>query len=276
MKLSPIAKLGAYVALAAVSVFAVFPLYWTITSSLRARSDLYAAPPALHPFFFDVVFYERVFVNTPFGRMFFNSMFISLATTALTVALSAMAGHSLARMRFRGKILITRGVLITYVFPQILLVVPLFVGIVRMGLANTYTGLILTYMTFSFPFGMWMLTAYFQTIPRDLEEAALLDGATRLQVFTRIVLPLSKPGLAAVGIFTFIHAWNEFLYALVLLSSERKATLSVGIYRLLGAEAIDWGAVLAATTMMVLPVLAVFMVFERHLVGGLTAGATKG
>ena len=270
------AKAGAYAGLFAFAVFAVFPLYWTITSSLRARNELFASPPALHPFFFDVVFYDRVFVNTPFGTMFFNSMFISLATTLLTVIVSAMAGHSLARMRFRGKMLITRGVLIAYILPQILLLVPLFVVIVRMGLANTFTGLILTYMTFSLPFGIWMLTAYFKTIPIDLEEAALLDGASRFQVFTRIVIPLSKPGLAAVGIFTFIHAWNEFLYALVLLSSEKKATLAVGIYRLLGSEAVDWGAVLAATTMMVLPVLVVFMVFERHLVGGLTAGATKG
>ncbi len=270
------AKIGAYVGLVAFAVFAVFPLYWTITSSLRSRNDLFASPPELHPFFFDVVFYDRVFVNTPFGTMFFNSMYISLVTTALTVAVSAMAGHSLARMRFRGKMLITRGVLIAYIFPQILLLVPLFVVIVRMGLANTFTGLIMTYMTFSLPFGIWMLTAYFKTIPIDLEEAALLDGASRFQVFTRIVLPLSKPGLAAVGIFTFIHAWNEFLYALVLLSSEKKVTLPVGIFRLLGAEAVDWGAILAATTMMVLPVLLVFMAFERHLVGGLTAGATKG
>ena len=276
MRLSLKARSGAYAALAVVAVFAVFPLYWTITSSLRARTELYETPPALHPFFLDFFYYDRVFENTPFVQMFFNSLYISLATTALTVALSAMAGHSLARMRFRGKLLITRGVLIAYIFPQILLVVPLFVAVVRLGLANTHTGLILTYMTFSFPFGLWMLTAYFQTIPVDLEEAALLDGATRFQVFTRIVLPLSKPGLAAVGIFTFIHAWNEFLYALVLLNSERKATLSVGIFRLLGGEAVDWGAVLAASTMMVIPVLAVFMYYERHLVGGLTAGATRG
>jgi len=276
VRLSLRARSGAYAALAVVAVFAVFPLYWTITSSLRARTELFGTPPALHPFFLDFFYYDRVFENTPFVQMFFNSLYISLATTALTVALSAMAGHSLARMRFRGKLLITRGVLIAYIFPQILLVVPLFVAVVRLGLANTYTGLVLTYMTFSFPFGLWMLTAYFQTIPVDLEEAALLDGATRFQVFTRIVLPLSKPGLAAVGIFTFIHAWNEFLYALVLLSSERKATLSVGIYRLLGGEAVDWGAVLAASTMMVIPVLAMFMFYERHLVGGLTAGATRG
>ena len=269
-------RIAAYIALSAISLFAVFPLYWTLTSSLRPRNILFSAPPPYHPLFLDFGFYEKVFVATPLVRMFFNSLFVSVATTAITVIVCAMAGHSLARMRFRGKILISRGVLITYVFPQILLVVPLFVAVVRLGLANTFTGLILTYLTFSFPFGMWMLTAYFQTIPVDLEEAALIDGASRLQIFLKIVLPLSKPGLAAVGIFTFIHAWNEFLYALVLLSSETKATMSIGIFRLLGGESVDWGAVLAATSMMVIPVLVMFLFYERHLVGGLTAGATRG
>ena len=187
-----------------------------------------------------------------------------------------MAGHSLARLKFRGKALISRGVLVTYIFPQILLVVPLFIAMVNFGLVNTYTGLILTYITFSFPFGMWMLTAYFQTIPVDLEEAAMLDGASKFTIFWKIVLPLSKPGLAAVGIFTFIHAWNEFLYALVLLNTDRKVTLSIGLFRMLGGETVNWGEVMAATSMMVAPVLFVFMLFERHLVGGLTAGATKG
>ena len=208
--------------------------------------------------------------------MFINSLFISIVTTIVTVVFSAMAGHSLARLKFRGKTVISRGVLITYLFPQILLVVPLFVAMVNLGLVDTYFGLILTYMTFSFPFGMWMLTAYFQTIPVDLEEAALLDGASRLTIFLKIVLPLSRPGLAAVGIFTFIHAWNEFLYALVLLNSDEKLTLSIGLYRMLDSETVDWGEILAATSMIVAPVLVVFMFFERHLVGGLTAGATKG
>ena len=276
MKLSLSARIGSYAALAAVSLFSIFPLYWMVASSVRPRNILFQTPPPYVTTQFDLYAYVNVWSNTPFGQMFFNSLFISVVTTIITIILSAMAGHSLARLKFRGKALISRGVLITYIFPQILLVVPLFVAMVNFGLVDTYTGLILTYMTFSFPFGMWMLTAYFQTIPVDLEEAALMDGASRLTIFWRIVLPLSKPGLAAVGIFTFIHAWNEFLYALVLLNSDNKLTLSIGLYRMLSSETVDWGEVLAATSMMVAPVLLVFMFYERHLVGGLTAGATKG
>jgi len=247
-----------------------------VASSLRTPQMLVSTPPPLFTLENSFTTYTNVLQKTPFLRMFLNTMFISLVTTFLTVVLSAMAGHSLARLKFRGKALISRGVLVTYIFPQILLVVPLFVAMVNLGLVNTYTGLILTYITFSFPFGMWMLTAYFQTIPVDLEEAAMLDGASKFTIFWKIVLPLSKPGLAAVGIFTFIHAWNEFLYALVLLNSDRKLTLSIGLFRMLGGETVKWGEILAATSMMVAPVLVVFMFYERHLVGGLTAGATKG
>ena len=276
MKLSLTSRIGSYFALAMVSVFAVFPLYWMIASSLRPRKMLLETPPPYFTTTVDFSAYINVWVSTPFGKMLINSLFISIVTTLVTVIFSAMAGHSLARLKFRGKSLISRGVLVTYIFPQILLVVPLFVAMVNLRLVDTYFGLILTYMTFSFPFGMWMLTAYFQTIPVDLEEAALMDGASKLTIFIKIVLPLSKPGLAAVGIFTFIHAWNEFLYALVLLNSDDKLTLSIGLYRLLNSETIDWGGILAATSMMVAPVLVVFLFYERHLVGGLTAGATKG
>ncbi len=276
MKLGLGARIGSYAALTIVSLFSMFPLYWMVASSVRPRNVLLETPPPYFTTDFDPAAYVNIWTNTPFGQMFLNSLFISIVTTMITVVFSAMAGHSLARLKFRGKTVISRGVLITYLFPQILLVVPLFVAMVNLGLIDTYFGLILTYMTFSFPFGMWMLTAYFQTIPVELEEAALMDGASRLKIFIRIVLPLSRPGLAAVGIFTFIHAWNEFLYALVLLNSDDKLTLSIGLYRMLDSETVDWGEILAATSMIVAPVLVVFLFYERHLVGGLTAGATKG
>ena len=131
-------------------------------------------------------------------------------------------------------------------------------------------------MTFSFPFCVWMLTAYFLTIPEDLEEAAYIDGASKFRVFTTIIIPLSKPGLAAAAIFTFIHAWNEFLYALVFLNSDKKSTLAVGIYRLMSGEIFDWQAILASSTMMVFPILIIYLFLQKYIVAGLTAGATKG
>jgi multiple sugar transport system permease protein len=272
----PWQTLAAYAALCALMVFALGPFYWMLALSVRPSEIVFSTPPPLVYWDLTLDNYRTVIESTPFVRMFLNSLGVSIATTAVTLLFAAMAAHSLARLRFRGRLLISRGVLITYIFPQILLVVPLFVAMVNLRLANSYLGLVLTYLTFSFPFAMWMLTAYFQTIPVELEEAALIDGASRFTVFCRIVLPLAKPGIAAAGIFTFIHAWNEFLYALVLMNAEEKATLTIGLLRLLSSETLDWGAMLAATSMMVVPVVFAFLYYQRHLVSGLTAGATRG
>ena len=204
------------------SIFSIFPLYWMVASSIRPYTEVYQTPPLLFTMNLDFTAYKTVLTLTPFLKMFWNSLYISILTTIICTVFSAMAGHSLARMKFKGKKLITRGVLVAYIFPQILLVLPLYVLLVKFGLGNSHFGLILTYMTFSFPFCVWMLTAYFLTIPEDLEEAAYIDGASKFRVFTTIIIPLSKPGLAAAAIFTFIHAWNEFLYALVFLNSDKK------------------------------------------------------
>ncbi len=265
-----------YLALGILSLFSVFPLYWVLLSSFRSPSNLLASNPSLLPQEIYWGFYQTVLEKTPFLRFFQNSVLVTLSATGISVMLAAMAAHSLARLQFRGKRFLSRGVLLAYIFPQIVLVVPLFVGIVRLNLANTYTGLILTYVTFSFPFATWMLTAFFQTIPRELEEAALIDGASNLGVFLRIALPLARPGLVAAAVFTFLHAWNEFLYALVILNSDAKKTLSVGLYGFIGGETMNWGEVLAASTMTVLPSLLFFLLVQRHLVHGLTAGAIKG
>jgi len=258
------------------SIFSIFPLYWMIASSIRPYTEVYQTPPLLFTVNLDFTAYKTVLTLTPFIKMFWNSLYISIITTLICTIFSAMAGHSLARMRFKGKKLITRGVLLAYIFPQILLVLPLYVMLVRFGLGNSHFGLILTYMTFSFPFCVWMLTAYFLTIPEDLEEAAYIDGASKFRVFTTIIIPLSKPGLAAAAIFTFIHAWNEFLYALVFLNSDKKSTLAVGIYRLMSGEIFDWQSILASSTMMVFPILIIYLFLQKYIVAGLTAGATKG
>lgn len=269
-------RLLVYAGLIAFAAFSTFPLYWMVASSVRPYAELTSTPPKLFSSSFDLTAYSTVLRHSPFVRMFLNTLIVAVSTTIITVTFGAMAGHSLARMRFRGKALVSRGVLIAYIFPQILLVVPLFVAMVRFGLANTFPGLIITYLTFSFPFCMWMLTAYFQSVPRELEEAAQIDGASNFGVFFRIVLPLARPGLAAAAIFTFIHSWNEFLYALVLLNTQNNQTLSIGLYRMVGGELMRWAELLASTSMMVLPILVAFLFLQEHFVAGLTAGAVKG
>lgn len=265
-----------YVALCLVSLFSAFPLYWALVSVLRPRSEIMEPNPTLIPRTISLDFFKSVFTFSPFLKFFKNSIIVTLSTTVITIAIASMAAHSLARLEFPGKKVISRGILLAYIFPQIVLVVPLFVGIVRLNLANTYFGLILTYITFSFPFATWMLTAFFQTIPKELEEAGLIDGATNFQVFFRITLPLARPGIVASAVFAFIGAWNEFLYALVILNAQECKTLSVGLYGLIGNEVMKWGDILAACIMMIIPILVFFAFVQRHLVHGLTAGAVKG
>jgi ABC-type glycerol-3-phosphate transport system permease component len=247
-----------------------------VISALRPQEDILSPTPSLIPRKISLEFFRAVLVETSFPIFYKNSILVSFATTFVTVVISATAAHSLARLHFRGQDLMARAVLLAYLFPQIVLIVPLFVGIVRLNLTNTYAGLILTYITFTFPFATWMLTAYFQTVPKELEEAALIDGASNWQVFARVALPLARPGIVAAAVFAVIYSWNEFLYALVILNAEQKKTLSVGLYGFIGGEVVRSGEVLAAGTLMVIPVMVFFMLFQRHLVSGLTAGALKG
>jgi multiple sugar transport system permease protein len=265
-----------YVGVLSFVIFSIGPVYWMIASSIRPTGELLVTQPAL--FSPNVVFdsYVDVFLYTNYLTMLWNSFINAVVTTILTTALGAMAAYALVRLKIKGRVLLTRSVLIAYLFPQVLLVVPVFMIAVQLGLVNTFHGLIFIYVTFSLPFTIWMLVAYFQSMPLDLEESAMVSGATRFQAFWYVVLPMSRPGLAAAGIFTFIHAWNEFLYALVLLNSDDKATLAIGLVRLLSSETLNWSALMAASTMMVVPVIAAFLFYQRNLVDGLTAGATKG
>lgn len=265
-----------YAILCVISLLSVFPLYWMVVSSIRPAMELLMPDSGLIPSRLTLDSYKRVIFNSPFFRFLKNSLVVTICTLAITLTFSSMAAHSLARMDFRGKDLISRGILLAYVFPQIVMVVPLFVAIVKMGLANSYLGLIITYITCTFPFATWMLTAYFHTIPKELEEAALIDGASNFQVFFKITLPLARPGLVSAAVFTFIQAWNEFLYALVILNSESRKTLSVGLYGLIGGEIMTWGEVLSMCTLMVIPTMVFFVLVQKHLVEGLTAGAVKG
>jgi multiple sugar transport system permease protein len=269
-------RLGLYAGLLALTLFSAFPFYWMVISSLKTFSELLAGAPTFWPARLSWGFYANVLTSTSFPTFFWNSLVVTLATTGVAVTLASFAGYGLARLRFRGKRLVGRSVLLGYMFPQILLVVPLFVAIVRLGLADSYLGLTLTYVTFAFPFATWLLTAYYQTIPVELEEAARIDGASNAGAFFRITLPLALPGIATAAIFSFILAWNEFLYGLVIMNSEAKKTLAVGLYSFVGGEFSRWGEMLAASTMIVLPVLVFVLLVQRHIVSGLAAGALKG
>ena len=258
---------------------AVFPLIWLILTSIKPFDEVYTFPPEYIPNNPGLNNYDQLLNSegADFPRMIRNSLVITVSTTAITLALSAMAGYGLARGRFRGRILLLRGTLLAYLFPPILVVVPMFVLIADLGFAGTYRGGIAAYVVFMFPFATWLLASYFATLPRELEEAALVDGASNFRSFFEVALPLTRPGLAAVAVFTFINVWNEFLLALIIVGGGENRTLSVGLNNLLTSdEGAKLGLLAAGSMIAIFPVIVLFISAQRHIVQGLTGGAVKG
>jgi ABC-type glycerol-3-phosphate transport system permease component len=212
--------------------------------------------------------------NVP--RYFLNSVIISSGSTALALLLAVFASYGFARFRFRGKRAAQAFILVGQLLPTAAIIVPLFMTLRYLDLVNTYLGLILVYTILTLPLSVWMLTSYFRAIPVELEEAAIIDGASRLSILFRITLPLSLPGVVAVLVYAFVTTWNEFIFALVLAQDSQVKTLPIGIAEFTGEFTTDWGAVMAASLLMTLPIAIVFFALQRLFVGGLTAGAVKG
>lgn len=261
--------------LAPLLVFALFPLFWMAAASFKLPDELYRFPPTWFPQEFSVGYYRQVLENTPFLRYLVNSTIVAVVSTILVTALSAMAGYGLARGRFPLRRLVANSVLLAYLFPTILFVIPLFTLVSGVGLVGTFPGIIAVHVVFNFPFCAWLMIQYFETLPPEIEEAGRVDGLTNFGVFRRIALPLSGPGLATAATFGFINSWNEFLLSLVILGGGDNRTLPVGVYNLVGSEAAQWGPLMAATTMTIVPTLLVFLFAQRKIVGGLTGGAVK-
>jgi len=256
-------------------VLVAFPLYWMAVTSLKPAAEVFQVPPSWLPRTWTLGSYRDLLTLTDFPRLFWNSLKVGLASTGLSLAVGTLGALALARCAFRGKELFGRSVLLAYMFPSALLAVPLVVLFARVGLSNTHAGLILSYMTFAVPFIMWVLRGFFQAIPREYEEAAMIDGATRLGALVRVVLPQALPGIIGTGIFAFIFAWNEYLLALLLISDESLRTLPPGLMRFLSATDVNWGLMMAASVLVTLPMALVFGFVQRYLVTGMGAGGLK-
>ncbi len=218
----------------------------------------------------------NVLFKSNIPRYFINSTVISAGSTAVALLLAIFASYGFARFNFRGKNLAQAFILVGQLLPTAAIIVPLFITLRVLGLVNSYLGLILVYTIITLPLSVWMLTSYFKAIPVELEEAAIIDGATRLGILFRITLPLSLPGLVAIVVYAFVTTWNEFLFALVLAQDYRVKTLPIGIAEFTTEFNTDWGSVMAASLIMTLPIAILFMAMQRMFVGGLTAGAVKG
>ncbi len=265
-----------YFALLWLVIYCLFPLGWMISTSFKPTEDTYVIPPLWIPPHPTLSSYETILGIQNFPRYFFNSAVVSLATTILALIFACLAGYGFSRFRFRGSRLLMVFTLITQMFPGILLVIPYFAVMNSLGLFNTYPALVIAYTSFSLPFCIWMLKGFFDSIPAELDEAAMIDGCGRFSAFLRVILPLSAPGLAATAIFSFLIAWNEFLFAVALTSTPDMSLVTVGIVSNIGQFRIAWNDLMAAAVLATIPTITLYTFLERYLVQGLTAGAVKG
>jgi ABC-type glycerol-3-phosphate transport system permease component len=259
-----------------VAAVCLFPFWWMILSSFKSLRELYTIPPIWWPSAPTWDNYRKVLFDSNIPRYFLNSVVVSVGSTVLAMILAIFASYGFARFHFRGKPLLQSLVLVGQLLPTAAIIVPLFITLRVLGLVNTYWGLILVYMIITLPLSVWMLTSYFKAIPKELEEAATIDGCSRIGVLFRITLPLSLPGLASVFVYAFITTWNEFIFALCFATDSSVKTLPIGLAEFSTEFNTDWGAVMAASVVMTLPIALLFLSMQRLFVGGLTAGATKG
>lgn len=254
-----------------------FPLIWMVVTSLRPQNELIRIPPSLIPHHITFEHYARMLWETPFLRYFSNSLILATSTTALVVLIGTLGAYSLVRFSYRGRETLATLVLFTYLLPSVVLILPLYLLMVKIGLANTLASLVVAYTTFALPYALWLLRSFMAGIPEDLESAALVDGASRIGAFIDVVLPQALPGIISTALFTFILAWNEYLYALVLVNSDQARPLTTGVMNMLITSFnIEWSLLMAASVMMSLPLIVIFTFLQSHLTRGFGAGGVKG
>ncbi len=257
-------------------VWTLVPFYWMVATSLKKDKEIYGFEATLIPHRPTLDSYRRIFVQTPFAKYMRNSTVVAVGTTLASLALASLGAYALARLRFPGRNVIARGLIFTYLVPPSLLFIPLFAVLSTLSLIDTRSGLTLAYLGFTVPFCTWLLLGYFRSVPIELEEAALVDGCSRLGALVRIILPMSLPALAVVAFFAFTQAWNEFLYANVFVNSVDVRTVTTGLTLFIVEDVFFWGPMMAASCLATLPPLILYLVFQRWVVKGLTLGAVKG
>jgi trehalose/maltose transport system permease protein len=273
-------RTGFYAVLALLLAYIAFPLYWAIRSSLTPVAELFSTPVVYWPAHPTLDHYRAVFANTDFLHALANSAIVAGGVTLGSLLVGTLGGFALGRFRFRGRTLVLYAILGMTIFPQVAVLGALFKLVTKVGLYNQLGSLVLTYFIFTLPFAVWVLTSFFRALPRELEEAAYVDGATPLQAFRRVLLPLTLPGLVTTGLLSFIAAWNEFLFAVSFTNTPDKYTVPVSIFtfnpRTAGGFEVPWGEIMAATVVVTVPLIALTVIFQRRILAGLTAGAVKG
>jgi ABC-type glycerol-3-phosphate transport system permease component len=256
-------------------IWTVLPLYWIVVTSIKPNLLIYREA-SFFPSQVTGDHYAFVLTQTPFLHYIQNSVVVTLVTTTLAMVIGTLAAYAIVRLSFLGRPLVARAVVVTYLVPGSLLFIPMFQVIYSLGLIDNIAGLMVTYLTFTVPFATWMMIGYFRNVPAELEDAALIDGCSRIQALARIMVPISLPALAVVALFAFTLSWNEFLYALVFIGSDSQKTLTLGLIGLVRGDTFPWGPMMAASLLGTLPPMIVYLVSQRWVVSGLAAGSVKG
>jgi multiple sugar transport system permease protein len=268
-------KVLVIIALLAGAAFAGFPVLWMLSSSFKSNTEIFEYPPRLFTESFSFDAYVAILTDPEKVRFFINSYVVSLSVTALTLVVAILAAYAFSRFEFRFKRPLNMIIVSVQAVPPITLLIPYFGLVVTLGLYNTYPGLILTYMVFTLPYAIIMMTGYFNTLPRELDEAVRVDGAGSMTALWRILVPIAVPGIVSVGVYTFMIAWNEYLFALTLTKTQDMRTVPIGIQLLMGQHSYEWNEMMAMSILGSVPVLVLFLFFQRYFIGGLTSGSVK-
>jgi multiple sugar transport system permease protein len=265
-----------YTVLLVLAALVLFPFFWMTITSFKNEEQMRSLVSMFWPRPLVSENYQQLLSKTDFVSWYGNSATVAISSTLLATAVGTIGAYALARLKFLGRGFMASATLITYLVPPSILFIPLYAQMRNLGLANSLAGLIAAYPSFTVPFVTWLLMGYFESIPEELEEAAMIDGATRFGAFYRVVLPLSAPGVLAAGLYAFTQAWNEFLYALVFITDGRLRTLPVGLASFITGDVYGWGYLMAGAVLTTLPVIAAYIYLQKYMVEGLTAGSVKG
>jgi multiple sugar transport system permease protein len=277
MPRGPLKGLALNLAAWLIVAIVAFPLIWMMLTSVKDQTELFRIPPTFLPEKVTLEHYRRLLFETPFVKYFTNSVIVAASTTILVIVVATLGAHSLARFSYPGRERLAQLVLFTYLLPSVVLIIPLYLLMVWLGVANTLFSLTLAYTTFALPFALWLLRSFMLGIPQDLESAALVDGASRIEAFFDVILPQALPGIISTSLFSFILAWNEYLYALVLVNTDEARPLTTGVMNMLiTSYNIEWSLLMAASVMMSVPIIIGFAFLQKQLTRGFGAGGVKG
>ena len=269
------AKIAVFTGLCLGALFAGLPVLWMLSTSFKANGEIFQVPPKLVTANFSLDAYRSILGDPDKIRFFVNSYVVALSVTALTLVVAILAAYGFSRYEFPLKRSVNAVIISVQAVPPITLVIPYFGLVVALGLYNTYPGLILTHIVFTLPYAIIMMTAYFNTLPRELDESVKVDGASSWTALWRVLVPISVPGMIAVGVYTFMISWNEYLFALTLTRTDDMRTVPIGIQLLMGQHSYEWNQMMAMSILGSIPVLVLFLLFQRRFIGGLTSGAVK-